>query len=270
MRGFCSIWRRSSVGTPGGRRDRAWCWTCCAPLPSFRPQRCWRPDAGWGTNLARLEHAGYSVTGLDVSREALRMIDRADRRLIEADLSQSLPEEVPEFDCVLALDVIEHIDDDAHALRQLARLVRPGGHLVITVPALPQLYSEFDAVQGHRRRYTADTLHACIADAELMLERTLWWGQWMVRLFGPLRHRDRARPGETKSDIYKRYLSVPPWPASAMLQMAFRLDHRRTLAGRNVTGTSLVAVATRPNARDERHRRDTPQAAVHALASVLN
>lgn len=201
---------------------------------------------GWGTNLTVLEHAGYAVTGLDVSRQALQMIDRPNRRLIEADLSKDLPENLPAFDCVLALDVIEHIDDDAHALRQLARLVRPGGHLIVTVPALPELYSEFDEVQGHRRRYTAAMLRACFAESELTLQRTLWWGQWMVRLFGSRKTRNRARSGEGKSDIYKRYLSIPPWPASLILRTAFWYDQRRALAGRNVTGTSLVAIATRP------------------------
>jgi len=201
---------------------------------------------GWGVNLTAFERAGYVVTGLDVSRETLRMIDRPDRRLIEADLSKSLPDGAPEFDCVLALDVIEHIDDDVQALRQLARLVRPGGHVIVTVPALPELYSEFDDVQGHRRRYTAETLRGCMAKSDLALQQTLWWGQWMVRLLGTRKRRRVARPGATKSDIYKHYLSIPPWPASLILQAAFRFDHRRTLAGRNVTGTSLVAVAARP------------------------
>ena len=67
---------------------------------------------GWGTNLRVMEAAGYRVVGLDVSRRALDRLDRPDRQLIEADLSQPLPRDLPRYDCVLALDVIEHIDDD--------------------------------------------------------------------------------------------------------------------------------------------------------------
>ncbi len=90
-----------------------------------------------GTNLERLEAAGFQVTGLDVSRRALELIDRPYRQLIEADLSKDLPESAPQYDCVLALDVIEHIDDDSRALHQLARLVKPPGLVVVSVPALP-------------------------------------------------------------------------------------------------------------------------------------
>ena len=56
--------------------------------------------------------------------------------------------------------MIEHLDDDAAALASLGRLVRPGGTLIVSVPALPELFSEFDQVQGHRRRYQPDDLRA--------------------------------------------------------------------------------------------------------------
>jgi SAM-dependent methyltransferase len=74
---------------------------------------------------------------LDVSRRALELIDRPYRQLIEADLSSDLPESAPQYDCVLALDVIEHIDDDSRALHQLARLAKSPGLVIVSVPALP-------------------------------------------------------------------------------------------------------------------------------------
>ena len=64
---------------------------------------------GWGTNLSLLESAGYAVSGLDISRGVLERLDRPERDLIEADLSQDLPAVVPEYDVVLALDVIERV-----------------------------------------------------------------------------------------------------------------------------------------------------------------
>jgi 2-polyprenyl-3-methyl-5-hydroxy-6-metoxy-1,4-benzoquinol methylase len=57
-----------------------------------------------------LEAAGYRTTGLDVSRKMLDQLDHPKRQLVEADLSQELPNGVPTYDCVLALDVIEHLD----------------------------------------------------------------------------------------------------------------------------------------------------------------
>jgi hypothetical protein len=61
--------------------------------------------------------------------------------------------------------------------------------MIVSVPALPELYSQFDEVQGHRRRYTAQSLRVCLAGVGLIVEDILW-GQWMVR---PLPTRKRAR-----------------------------------------------------------------------------
>jgi SAM-dependent methyltransferase len=173
----------------------------------------------------------------------LDLLDRVAGQLVEADLSQALPEHVPTYECVLALDVIEHLDDDRQALEQLGRLLKKDGRLIITVPALPELFSEFDEVQGHRRRYTPQSLRSCLEEANLRVEDVLWWGQWMVR---PLRGRKsgtRRQPGDANVDVYRRYLALPPWPGSWALNMMFRIDHRRTLRGRNRIGTSLIAIA---------------------------
>jgi SAM-dependent methyltransferase len=71
------------------------------------------------------------------------------------------------FDVVLALDVLEHLDDDAAGLREAARLLKPGGLLLLTVPALPSLWGGQDVVSHHRRRYTKRTLCQAFAHAQL-------------------------------------------------------------------------------------------------------
>ena len=72
-------------------------------------------------------------------------------------------------DGALALDVIEHLDDDAAALSETARVVRPGGFLLVTVPALPSLWGNQDVVSHHRRRYTSRSLAAAFRRAGLDL-----------------------------------------------------------------------------------------------------
>jgi SAM-dependent methyltransferase len=64
----------------------------------------------------------------------------------------------PDFDAVLYLDVLEHIEDDHAEVARAARLLRPGGALVVLAPAWPWLMSEFDRAIGHYRRYTRDAL----------------------------------------------------------------------------------------------------------------
>jgi len=211
------------------------------------PCRIIEVGCGWGTNLSALEKAGYSVTGLDISRNALELLDCADRILVEADLSKDLPPNTPEYDVVLALDVIEHIDDDEVAVRRLAQLAKPSGHVILSVPALPELFSEFDHVQGHRRRYTPASLRNIIAGSGLEIVQILWWGQWMARLLERRTTTSHTRPGETNTQVYKRYLSLPPWPGIWLLKLMFLIDHGRTLRARNRKGTSLFIVALRPS-----------------------
>ena len=80
----------------------------------------------------------------------------------------------PELDepvaSVVAINVLEHIEDDAGALRSLATAVQPGGSIVLWVPGYQQLYGEFDRKVGHVRRYTPSTLASAVRRAGLDVE----------------------------------------------------------------------------------------------------
>ena len=200
---------------------------------------------GWGVTLSRLERDGFEATGADISPRALDRLDRPGRRLVELDLTRPLPARHPQFEAVLALDVIEHIDDDRGAVRALGQLAQPGGLVVVSVPALPELFSEFDAVQGHRRRYLPETLASAFEETGLRLDRTFWWGSWMIPLLR------RRKPAEMSSelsatDVYRKHLRLPPWPAPALFRLAFALEQKRALAGRLTRGTSLFAIGRKP------------------------
>ncbi|MFO0892141.1 MAG: class I SAM-dependent methyltransferase [Isosphaeraceae bacterium] len=221
------------------------------------PARVLDAGCGWGVTLEALERRGYRASGLDVSRRTLERLDRPGRRLIEADLSGPLPDHAgAAFDAVLALDVLEHLDDDRAAVRGLGALAIPGGLVIVSVPALPALFGEFDAIQGHRRRYLPETLRAAFDDSGLALERAFWWGRWLVPALRRQRSRPRSRPGETPAEIYRRYLTLPPWPLPWLARAAFALEHRPALRGRLSTGTSLFAVARRPACSVESPSRD--------------
>ena len=213
------------------------------------PARVLDVGCGWGTTLDALERHGYAATGADISARALAGLDRPDRALALLDLAApwSPPGDFRPFDAVLALDVIEHVDDDRAAVARLGQLVRPGGVVVVSVPALPDLFTEFDQIQGHRRRYLPATLESAFAGTGLTLDRTFWWGAWMVPLLRRSRGgRSRSRPGDTPEQTYARYLKLPPWPAPWVFRAAFALEHRWALVGHLTTGTSLFAVARKP------------------------
>lgn len=199
---------------------------------------------GWGVTLERLERQGYRVTGLDVSRRCLEALDRPDRRLIEADLTRDWPHDrAARFDAVLALDVIEHLDDDQAAVSRLARLVRPGGLVVVSVPAHPEFFSEFDAIQGHRRRYEPERLRQAFDGSGLVVERIVWWANWLIPLLRRQRSQSRAWPGDSASQTYQHYLKLPPWPIPALIRLRFAAECGQAVAGRLSDGTSLFALA---------------------------
>jgi SAM-dependent methyltransferase len=241
-------------------RRHPWWWARARLVLSLLARQTINPPArvldagcGWGVTLEALERRAYRATGLDVSRQALERIDQFDRHLIEADLTRPFtPVSVAHsaYDAVLALDVIEHVDDDRAVVTNLGRLVRPGGILIVTVPALPELHSEFDDVQGHRRRYEPERLRAAFDGSDLEIEQLFWWGSWLVPLFRARRLATSTPTGQAPAEIYRRHLGLPPWPMLGLFRAAFAWEHGRALGGKTKRGTSLVAVACWPRQSD--------------------
>jgi SAM-dependent methyltransferase len=208
------------------------------------PARILDVGCGWGVNLRALEKMEYEASGLDISRRILELIDEPQRRLIEADLNQTPPETQSLYEGLLMLDVLEHLDDDRGTVGRLAKLLRPGGIIVVSVPALPELFSEFDQIQGHRRRYVPETLSAVFEGTGFVLTKIFWWGAWMV----PVLRRMRLKPGSTPlppAPTYSAYLRLPPWPGPLVMKLMFGWEKSRALDGRLRTGSSLFAVGTR-------------------------
>jgi SAM-dependent methyltransferase len=91
----------------------------------------------------------------------------------------SLPDDVPleagRWDAVCLFDVLEHIEDDAGALRACRPLLAPGGRLMVTVPAYAWLWSRHDELLGHRRRYTMGPLQAAALAAGFAVERVTYF-----------------------------------------------------------------------------------------------
>jgi SAM-dependent methyltransferase len=87
------------------------------------------------------------------------------------------------FDAVLALDVLEHLDDDVKGIGEMFRLLKPGGLLLLTVPAFPSLWGAQDIVSQHRRRYTKRTLSKTFNQADLPIP---WITYFNTLLFPPI------------------------------------------------------------------------------------
>ncbi|MBI5818652.1 MAG: class I SAM-dependent methyltransferase [Verrucomicrobia bacterium] len=172
--------------------------------PAHRPLRVVDVGCGTGANLAEWEHFGCAI-GVDASPLALDYSSsRGGRRLVGAALP-ALPFRDGSIDVVLALDVLEHVADDAGAARELWRICTPGGLLIATVPAYQWLWSKHDERNQHQRRYTRQQLEACVLGPEAERLRSSYFNTLLAppvfaaRLLGRLRPTSAA-PAEDFHD----------------------------------------------------------------------
>lgn len=115
----------------------------------------------------------HIVTDVDpaaVARMAERFRDRSEVTARVLDLAEGALELDEPLTGVVAINVLEHIEDDAGALRSLAGMVRPGGRIVLWVPGYMQLFGDFDRAVGHVRRYTPATLRQAFESVGLTAE----------------------------------------------------------------------------------------------------
>ena len=107
-----------------------------------------------GTNLRMLRDLGFrQVTGLDSSDEAIRFCAEKQLGTVHRGDVCALPFEREEFNLVLATDLLEHVSEENLALREIARVLKPGGCALITVPAFQSLWGLQDELAHHLRRY---------------------------------------------------------------------------------------------------------------------
>lgn len=132
--------------------------------------------AGSGTFTNRLAARGFEVTSTDVTDEALEVLrTRVAGPVVRADAT-SLPFPSASFDAVVLGEVLEHVEDDAGALSEAARVLRPHGILGLSVPRNPAWYSRSDRWAGHVRRYTREVLVSRVAAANFEVLTCRAWG----------------------------------------------------------------------------------------------
>lgn len=99
-----------------------------------------------------------AVTSLEYDQDCCQFLrEQLNFDVIQGSVTK-LPFEDQSFDLVCAFDVIEHVDDDSLALQEMIRVCKPGGSIIVTVPAFMSLWSEHDEINHHFRRYTKATL----------------------------------------------------------------------------------------------------------------
>lgn len=206
-------------------------------------------DAGCGTGgmmeVLRRENPSCQISGLDFSRQA---IEHTRQRGL-ADLTQGSVDALPfpdaTFDAVVSLDVLyfEGVDE-VKAMSEFQRVLKPGGALVLNLPAFEVLRGEHDVAVSGVRRYTPSRVREMLAQCKLEPVRVHCWNFFLFfpilcwRIFSRMRRLNN--PVRAKSD-----LSMPPDFLNAALTALARVDMAVCRAIHSPLGTSVQAVATK-------------------------
>ncbi len=196
---------------------------------------------GPGRNLARLASLGWRAAGLDLSWDALLMAQEISRQgqVLQADAA-ALPFQDNSFHAVLALDLLEHVDDAA-ALSEIFRVVKPGGWLILTVPATPWLYGYRDRAAGHLRRYTRHRLAELVRRAGFEILDLVYYLSFLFPLLA------LARTLVGNSRLWRDVEDAPPGVLNAIMGAITRME----LAGKSWIslpwGSTLALLAGKPS-----------------------
>lgn len=203
------------------------------------PARARILDAGCGSGRNMVDLACHgSVTGVELSPASASLARwRQAGEVIEGSVL-SMPVESASFDLAVSLDVIEHLQDDVGALRELRRVVAPGGALLVTVPAYGWLWSGHDEINHHHRRYTRRSLQRVAERAGWESVRTTYFNSLLLPAAIVLRVLDRFWRATTESSLD---LWVPPGPLNWLLERPLRLEAAIIARGGRIpVGLSLL------------------------------
>ena len=200
-------------------------------------------DAGCGSGrtLDDLETFGIAC-GIDSSSWAVAAARSRGHSSVVLGTVEHMPFPDQHFDLVTCLDVLEHTADDELTMAELARVTRPGGHLLVTVPAYQSLWSAHDEANRHYRRYRRRTLRDVAVAAgwepihDSYFNSLLLPPAALVRLLRRNRYRDTLRSE----------LSFTPRWLDPILAMPFRFEAAVLRHGRLPAGLSLIALLRRP------------------------
>jgi len=166
-------------------------------------------DVGCGDGffLAELARRGFAAVGVDTSAQAVALCQERVVPLGAQAYCLPLDQLQPEtpFDIVVCGEVLEHVADDICFLREVRRVLRPDGTLVLSVPLDMRLWNQADVDAGHFRRYTKRDISHKLAATGFAVERTVVWGWPLTRtLHFWIRRQQSVRMAETDADSRRR------------------------------------------------------------------
>jgi SAM-dependent methyltransferase len=207
-------------------------------------------DAGCGSGrtLEELTDFGH-VSGIELNPQAAEVARGRGAFDVRIGRLEEMPWDSATFDLITCLDVIEHTPDDRATLRELRRVCKPGGWLLVTVPAYQALWSEHDEANHHFRRYARRTLRAAALEAGWQVDRMTSFNSLLLAPAAAVRlaKRRKLRRGNGNGD-YKPDLQIGPAWLNGVLERPLQAEATWLARGRTLpAGLSLLAVMRKPH-----------------------
>lgn len=210
------------------------------------PKRALLVDLGCGTgaNLHFLSAYGQAI-GLDWGAAAARYARaRTSVPVFRGDVT-ALPFKTNSVDLITAFDLVEHIDDDVACARELARVCRPGGHVMVTVPAFPWMWGRQDTINHHMRRYRAHELARLFTDEGLEIRRFTYLNTLLFPVVAAVRLFRRLVP-ERNGELVSDFSMTKPGVINTMLGKLFGAEALLIRHWNLPLGVSLLCLARKP------------------------
>lgn len=200
-------------------------------------------DMGCGTGKLMEDLAKFGkVEGFDTSQKALAFCKkRGHQSLTKINISSTLPVKDNFFNIIIAADVLEHIQKEEGCISEFYRVLKGGGILVVTVPAYPFLFSYWDKMLGHQRRYTKNSLANKLVKAGFKIDKISYYNSFIFPvaiIFRTIKSLLSFSDGKPSSD----FISLPA-PINKILLVVSGIE-RDLLKRINLPfGLSIVCVA---------------------------
>jgi len=212
-----------------------------SPKKTTRPKTLLDIGCGAGINLSYFRHSFHCV-GIEPDPTLAKQARYNSQTTI---YQHSLPLDIPslhnKFDCILLLDVLEHINNDLEALKSIVPLLSKEGIIIINVPALPILWSTHDRITQHKRRYTQQSLQRLINKAGLNTLNNNYWNSLAV----PLIYLQRCiYYRHTPTNQYKLQTTLPK-TRNSLYHRLLLMEYYITKPFKIPFGLSLLAVVNK-------------------------
>lgn len=197
-----------------------------------------------GHLIEELAARGFeNVEGIDISESAIELCrQRGITRSVLMDAGAPTIAE-SSYDVLIASDVLEHLADDQRSLKSWYRIVRPGGLLIVFVPAFQALWSDHDVVNHHFRRYTRAQLSERLAEAGFVVQRSSYWNSVIFPAAAVVRLAQQWRPPRAQPKADLRPAANATNQLLRFLIAAENIWHRSLPS---IAGLSTFAIAQKP------------------------